>query len=92
MRAGSAPEEKEGMMARGTMKLVEPETGRMECKVCGSHHYASRKPNRFGGGWHRGSWQCVYREHHPDGWSAAALHTPSTPPDFGDVRKLLKSL
>jgi len=75
-------------MARGTMKLVDPYTGRMECRVCGAHHYASRKR---GGGWCRGAWQCVYREHHPEGW-AAALGTPITQTNLGDVRKLLKSL
>ena len=41
------------------MKLINPNTGEMECKVCGSRHVANLKPNSQGGGYHRGSWQCV---------------------------------
>lgn len=41
------------------MKLIDPSTGRMECKVCGAEHYANLRPNREGGGYKRGCWQCV---------------------------------
>ena len=37
------------------MKLISRYTGQMECKTCGSVHFASIKP---GGGFYRGSWQC----------------------------------
>jgi hypothetical protein len=40
------------------MKLVDVSTGLMECKHCGSQHYASIKP-QSGGQFVRGSWQCV---------------------------------
>ncbi len=36
------------------MKLVNPRTGEMECKVCGAKHWASIKNGRYV----RGSWQC----------------------------------
>ena len=42
-------------MSNIVMRLVDPATGRMECKVCGSVHSASIKP---GGRYVRGSWQC----------------------------------
>lgn len=38
-----------------TMKLVDERTGRMECKKCGSIHYANLLA---GGRFRRGSWQC----------------------------------
>lgn len=44
---------------RGTMKLVDPYTGRMECKVCGEYHNASIRP-MSGGKYYRGSWQCRF--------------------------------
>jgi hypothetical protein len=37
------------------MKLIDPNTGKMECCVCGSIHWANLKR---GGGYHRGAWQC----------------------------------
>ena len=40
------------------MQLVDPHTGRMVCKVCGSSHDASMK---HGGHYYRGCWQCVYK-------------------------------
>lgn len=43
-------------MSKKIMKLVDDRTGRMQCKVCGSEHQANTKP---GGGFYRGSWQCV---------------------------------
>ena len=43
---------------RGPMKLIDLHTGHMQCRVCGSEHYASVKPGS-GGKFHRGSWQCV---------------------------------
>lgn len=39
------------------MKLIEPSTGKMECKVCGSIHLANIKPNSEGLSF-RNSWQC----------------------------------
>lgn len=37
------------------MKLVDPRTGEMEGKICGSVHWANLKP---GGKYYRRSWQC----------------------------------
>jgi hypothetical protein len=42
-------------MTRRVMRLVDPSTGRMECRVCGSVHWARL---RSGGHYFRGSWQC----------------------------------
>ena len=42
------------MATKKAMKLVDGYTG-MECKTCGSVHFASLKR---GGGYYRGSWQC----------------------------------
>jgi hypothetical protein len=36
------------------MKLINPDTGHMVCRVCGVAHYA----NRAGGRFRPGSWQC----------------------------------
>lgn len=46
------------MMAKGTMKLLDPSTGLMECTVCGHRHVANVKPDS-GGKFYRGSWQCI---------------------------------
>lgn len=44
------------IMKKGkVMKLVDPRTGTMECKVCGAIHLALLKP---GGKFFRGVWQC----------------------------------
>jgi hypothetical protein len=40
------------------MELVDPQTGRMVCPVCGSEHYAAIKP-QSGGHFYGGAWQCV---------------------------------
>jgi hypothetical protein len=40
---------------RKPMQLVDPHTGMMQCRVCGSVHCANTK---HGGGFSRGSWQC----------------------------------
>jgi hypothetical protein len=40
------------------MKLIDPRTGEMECRVCGAHHWANIRP-QSGGLYYRGSWQCV---------------------------------
>jgi hypothetical protein len=45
-------------MAKKVMKLVNEYTGEMECKVCGSRHWASIKP-QSNGHFYYGSWQCV---------------------------------
>ena len=47
------------------MKLIDPSTGLMECRVCGSTHFANLKR---GGYYVRGSWQCQ---------SGCSLPTPS---------------
>jgi hypothetical protein len=39
------------------MKLLDPGTGLMECKVCGARHLASIRPDS-GGRYYRGAWQC----------------------------------
>ena len=47
------------------MKLIDPYTGVMQCKVCGSEHRSDIKP-RSGGKYHYGSWQCIYKCKLPD--------------------------
>jgi hypothetical protein len=37
-------------MTAKVMKLVDPYTLKMECKVCGAHHWANCRPNYRGGG------------------------------------------
>jgi hypothetical protein len=44
-------------MAMNVMKLLDPGTGLMECKVCGATHLANIRP-QSGGQFYRGSWQC----------------------------------
>jgi hypothetical protein len=39
------------------MRLIDKSTGEMECRVCGSRHFANLRP---GGFFYRGSWQCIY--------------------------------
>jgi hypothetical protein len=39
------------------MKLLDPETGLMECRVCGAVHRANLAK---GGRYVRGSWQCQH--------------------------------
>jgi len=45
------------MGAKKVMKLLDPKTGLMECRVCGARHCANIKPDS-GGRYYRGSWQC----------------------------------
>jgi hypothetical protein len=45
-------------MTKKIMKLINPYTGEMKCKVCGATHFASIKPMSEGK-YYRGSWQCV---------------------------------
>ena len=45
-------------MSQKIMKLIDASTGLMECKVCGSQHVASIRPNS-NGNYYRGSWQCI---------------------------------
>ena len=42
-------------MVKKIMRLLDPRTGLMECKVCGKRHTANK---RAGGIFKRGSWQC----------------------------------
>jgi hypothetical protein len=39
------------------MKLIDPNTGLMECAVCGSRHFANIKPHS-GGRFYGGARQC----------------------------------
>jgi hypothetical protein len=43
---------KHSRTAKGTMKVIDPSTGRMECAVCGARHYADEGTY--------GRWQCLY--------------------------------
>jgi hypothetical protein len=43
-------------MTKKVMKLIDPSTGVMECKICGRRHIANL---RGGGHYYRGSWQCL---------------------------------
>ena len=45
------------MSTMKVMKLIDPMTGKMVCKVCGMQHFANRKPDSYGQ-FYRGSWQC----------------------------------
>lgn len=50
------------------MRLVNPSTGLMECRVCGQRHFAQVKNGKY----RRGSWQCVNRcERKPEKQEAA---------------------
>ena len=46
-------------MTEKIMRLLNPHTGEMVCKVCGSRHWASIRPVS-NGYLYRGSWQCVH--------------------------------
>lgn len=76
------------MGTKPAMKLKDPYTGLMECRVCGAYHHASIKP-RSNGRYYRGSWQCVHGCKVPtktevmayDGWrqrwiDASAMYIP----------------
>lgn len=43
-------------MTKKMMKLLNPSTGLMECKICGRRHIANLKG---GGHYNCGSWQCI---------------------------------
>ncbi len=45
-------------MTQKVMRLLDPDTGLMECRVCWSRHVANI---RAGGHYFRGSWQCRNR-------------------------------
>ena len=44
-------------MRKKVMKLIDVNTGKMQCKVCGAIHWASVRP-QSNGNFYRGSWQC----------------------------------
>lgn len=44
-------------MIKKVMKLINPLTGLMICKICGCKHWAQIKP-QSNGNFYRGSWQC----------------------------------
>jgi hypothetical protein len=54
------------------MKLVDGSTGLMRCRVCGAEHHAALK---HGGGYKRGSWQCVNACKRPAAQPAPAVTT-----------------
>ena len=43
---------------RSIMKLIDPSTGLMECRVCGSRHNTNIKPDSRGR-FYRGAWTCL---------------------------------
>ena len=45
-------------MSKKVMKLTCSYTNQMECRVCGSVHYAMIRPHS-GGRFYRGAWQCI---------------------------------
>lgn len=45
------------MSSKKMMKLVDPQTGLMECKKCGTRCSAQVKPNS-GGKFYREAWRC----------------------------------
>jgi hypothetical protein len=44
-------------MIKPVMKVVNSETGRMVCRVCGEEHYALIKPDS-NGQFYRSAWKC----------------------------------
>ena len=46
------------MATRKVMQLQDARTGRMQCRVCLSVHYAQIR-TQSSGQYHRGSWQCA---------------------------------
>jgi hypothetical protein len=44
---------------KGPMKLLDPPTGTMQCRACGSLHTSNIRP---GGGFYRGAWQCGFEQ------------------------------
>lgn len=52
-------EEAEALATKKVMRLVDPRTGEMECRVCGATHFAMIRPNS-NGHFYRGSWQCLH--------------------------------
>jgi hypothetical protein len=46
-------------MSKKVMKLIDPVTGLMECRVCGATHFANVKPES-NGQYYRGTWQCQH--------------------------------
>lgn len=41
------------------MKLIDPQTGEMQCRVCGHTHHGKLEPGT-GGKFYRGTWQCPH--------------------------------
>lgn len=42
-------------MTKKAMELIDAESGKMKCKVCGAEHIANVQ---LGGKFKRGAWQC----------------------------------
>ena len=61
------------------MKLFDPHTGLMQCRVCGSSHAANIKS---GGGYYRGAWQCRFGCKLPDQIFGVKLADLTTSPHF----------
>ena len=46
-------------MSKKIMKLLDVNSGLMQCKICGAQHCANIKP-QSGGKFYRGAWQCQH--------------------------------
>lgn len=57
------------------MKLVDPYTGKMECRVCGAEHFARLAA---AGRYYRGSWQCRHGCRPKDIWHRASACEETT--------------
>ena len=66
-------------MTPKAMKLLNPSSGLMECRVCGSRHYALVKSGRY----RRGAWQCQNgcRPRQDSPTPAGVAHRSPTVPD-----------
>jgi len=62
-------------MSPKVMKLLNPSTGLMECRSCGSRHHATLTP---GGRLARGSWQCVHGCKEPEDYHVKREHNVTT--------------
>lgn len=71
-------------MTNKVMKLVEINTGKMKCEVCGYEHYAMIKPDS-NGSFYRGSYQC------PNGCKTEEIkRKPLTSEDMIELKKYIK--
>jgi hypothetical protein len=45
-------------MTAKVMKILDRESGHMQCSVCGAEHWANIRP-LSSGRYYRGAWQCI---------------------------------